>query len=110
LHLGGLGIRDLCRQGADLLILAGPTMDLDGPVAIFRWPDGTVQAEEAMVFTTGLQRVLDVPFGQGVDHAEGMTLFSQGADQAQSVLVVYDASAAHRKKGTTAVVADLFCL
>ena len=110
LHLGGLGIRDLCRQGADLLILAGPTMDLDGPVAIFRWPDGTAQAEEAMVFTTGLQRVLEVPFGQGVDHAEGMTLFSQGADQAQSVLVVYDASAAHRKKGTTAVVADLFCL
>jgi hypothetical protein len=108
LHLGGLGIRDLCRQGADLLILAGPTMDLDGPVAIFRWPDGMAQAEEAMVFTTGLHKVLDVPFGQGVDHAEGMTLFSQGADQARSILVVYDAAAADRKKDATAMAADLF--
>jgi len=33
--LGGLGIRDLCIHGNDLLILAGPTMDLDGPVTIF---------------------------------------------------------------------------
>ena len=30
LELGGLGIRDLCVDGDDLLILAGPTMDLDG--------------------------------------------------------------------------------
>lgn len=110
LHLGGLGIRDLCKQGSDLLILAGPTMDIDGPVAIFRWPNGTAQAEEAMVFATGLQRVLDVPFGQGVDHAEGMTLFSPGADQALSILVVYDAAAADRKKDATAMAADLFCL
>lgn len=41
LHLGGLGIRDLCVHGHDLLILAGPTMELDGPVTIFRWPGGT---------------------------------------------------------------------
>ena len=45
LHLGGLGIRDLCRQGRDLLILAGPTMNIDGPVTIFRWPDGTEKKE-----------------------------------------------------------------
>ncbi|MNG03413.1 hypothetical protein D3C84_864920 [compost metagenome] len=28
--LNGLGFRDLCTSGDDLLILAGPTMDLDG--------------------------------------------------------------------------------
>ncbi len=28
----GLGIRELVIQGKDLLILAGPSMDLDGPV------------------------------------------------------------------------------
>ncbi len=108
LHLGGLGIRDLCRQGTDLFILAGPTMDIDGPVALYRWPDGTAQAEEAMVFATGLHKVFDVPFGLGVDHAEGMTLYAQGADQARSILVVYDAAAPHRKKGAGAMMADLF--
>lgn len=108
LHLGGLGIRDLCRQGGDLLILAGPTMDIDGPVAIFRWPDGTGQAEEAMVPTAGLERVLDVPYGQGVDHAEGMTLFSLHGDQASSFLVVYDSASTARQEGRDTVVADLF--
>ena len=48
LHLGGLGIRDLCAQGTDLLILAGPTMDLDGPVTVFRWPGGTAPGGEAV--------------------------------------------------------------
>jgi hypothetical protein len=37
LALGGLGVRDLCPHGPDLLVLAGPTMDLDGPVHVFRW-------------------------------------------------------------------------
>ena len=40
LDLGGLGVRDLCLDGDDLLILAGPTMDLDGPVTVFRWRGG----------------------------------------------------------------------
>ena len=30
LDLRGLGVRDLCRHGNDLLVLAGPTMELDG--------------------------------------------------------------------------------
>lgn len=37
LDLDGLGVRDLCPSGDDLLVLAGPTMDLDGPVRIYRW-------------------------------------------------------------------------
>jgi len=108
LHLGGLGIRDLCRQGSDLLILAGPTMDIDGPVTIFRWPDGTTQAEEGMVPTAGLERVLDVPYGQGVDHAEGLTLFSLSGDQASSFLVVYDSASAARQVGGGTMTADIF--
>jgi len=39
LDLGGLGVRDLCRDGDDVLVLAGPTMDLDGPVRVYRWRD-----------------------------------------------------------------------
>ena len=40
LDLDGLGVRDLCPDGDDLLVLAGPTMDLDGPVRIYRWHGG----------------------------------------------------------------------
>ena len=42
LNLGGLGIRDLLVLGDDLLILAGPTMALDGACAIWRWKKGAV--------------------------------------------------------------------
>lgn len=110
LHLGGLGIRDLCVQGADLLILAGPTMDLDGPVTIFRWPNGTDPKGECGVPASELERVMDVPYGQGVDHAEGMTLFSPDGGTARSLLVVYDAASKHRQSGKSTVAADVFPL
>jgi hypothetical protein len=110
LHLGGLGIRDLCAQGSDLLILAGPTMDLDGPVTIFRWPDGTGPKGENVVPASELQRVLDVPYGQGRDHAEGMTLFSPDGGKARSLLVVYDSASESRKLGESTVAADVFHL
>jgi hypothetical protein len=110
LHLGGLGIRDLCVQGADLLILAGPTMDLDGPVTVFRWPGGTDPEGEDVVPASGLERVLDVPYGQGVDHAEGMTLFSPDGGTARSLLVVYDSASESRQVGESTVAADVFPL
>jgi Protein of unknown function (DUF3616) len=110
LHLGGLGIRDLCAQGADLLILAGPTMELDGPVTIFRWPGGTEPEGEQVVPAGELERVLDVPYGQGVDHAEGMTLFSPDGGKARSLLVVYDSASESRQVGESTVAADVFLL
>jgi Protein of unknown function (DUF3616) len=110
LYLGGLGIRDLCAQGSDLLILAGPTMDLDGPVAVFRWPGGAEPEGETVVPASELERVLDVPYGQGVDHAEGMTLFSPDGGRAHSLLVVYDSASESRQSGGSAVAADVFPL
>jgi uncharacterized protein DUF3616 len=110
LYLGGLGIRDLCAQGSDLLILAGPTMDLDGPVAVFRWPGDAEPGGENVVPASELERVLDVPYGQGVDHAEGMTLFSSDGGRAHSLLVVYDSASESRQSGGSAVAADVFPL
>jgi hypothetical protein len=110
LHLGGLGIRDLCAQGCDLLILAGPTLDLDGPVTIFRWPGGTEPKGASVVPTSELERVLDVPYGQGVDHAEGMALFSPDGGKARSLLVVYDSASEDRQVGASTVAADVFLL
>lgn len=115
IQLDGLGIRDLCVHGQDLLILAGPTMELDGPVKLFRWPGGANSPREAAVCRDGLELLGAIPYGQGdeagKDHAEGITLLAGDGDQAQSLLVVYD-SAAPRRQGTEAetVRADIFAL
>jgi Protein of unknown function (DUF3616) len=110
LHLGGLGIRDLCAQGTDLLILAGPTMELDGPVTVFRWPGGTDPQGEQVVPASELEPVLEVPYGQGVDHAEGMTLFSPDGGTVRSLLVVYDSASERRQLGESTVAVDVFPL
>lgn len=108
--LHGLGVRDLCRSGDDLLILAGPTMDLDGPVTVFRWRGGFNADEESVVFADQLETVLEVPFGQGDDHAEGMCLFDAGGQGGEVLLIVYDSAAEGRKHGEADVEADLFSL
>ncbi|HSH73112.1 MAG TPA: DUF3616 domain-containing protein [Methylophilaceae bacterium] len=115
LDLGGLGIRDICVQDSDLLILAGPTMSLDGPVTIFRWPGGaeaksTGIKNESVVTAETLQHVMDVPYGKGVDHAEGITLFSQMNGKASSLLVVYDSASESRQLSESSAVADVFSL
>ncbi len=110
LQLGGLGIRDICAQDSDLLILAGPTMDLDGPVTVFRWPGGTKPKGESIIPVNELVRVLDVPYGQGVDHAEGMTLYSPDGTAAHSLLIVYDSASEIRQVGKSTVLADVFPL
>lgn len=110
LQLGGLGIRDLCIHGSDLLILAGPTMDLDGPVTVFRWRNGITPEQRSMVPASELERVMDLPFGQGVDHPEGITLLSSDQGGSQSLLVVCDAAAPSRQMEGGILVADVFPL
>lgn len=104
--LNGLGIRDLCVDGNDLLILAGPTMDLDGPVQVYRWTNGVNLREN--VFSNP-DFVQDVPYGNREDHAEGMTLF-QDVVGIPSLLVVYDSPAKTRLVGDSGVIADVFKL
>ncbi len=108
LQLGGLGIRDLCVQDSDILILAGPTMEIDGPVTIFKWAGGaTAQKEECVVTADELEQLIDVPYGQGVDHAEGMTLFSTDGETAHSLLIVYDSASESRQLKEHTTVADI---
>lgn len=106
IYLNGLGIRDLCLAGEDLLILAGPTMDLDGPVRVYRLENGVNLPENAL---SKPPQILEIPFGNGDDHAEGMTLFTDNAET-PSILVVYDSPAAERLPGVGDVIADVFKL
>ncbi|MGZ8918006.1 MAG: DUF3616 domain-containing protein [Methylobacter sp.] len=111
LQLGGLGVRELCVHGDNLLILAGPTMDLDGPVTVFLWPNGARSKEEAVVSANDLERLLDIPYGQGVDHAEGMALLTPAdGGKPRSILVVYDVPSVNRQFGESTLAADVFRL
>ncbi len=114
LNLNGRGIRDLCVYGSGLLILAGPTSSLPGPMAIFRWPGGAQPDQEALVFNEALPKVLQLPFSRrqhaGQDQAEGLALFTPDDDPERQVLVMYDATARRRQRKPNAVEADLFAL
>lgn len=106
IYLNGLGIRDLCLDGEDLLILAGPTMDLDGPVRVLKIENGVNISENVL---SKPEIIKEIPYGNGDDHAEGMTLFTD-CTQTRSILILYDSPAEARLQGDSDVVADVFAL
>lgn len=109
LDLDNLGVRDLCRDGDDLLVLAGPTMGLDGPVRVYRWRDAANGRDQEIVASSHLSVAVELPFGNGVDHAEGITVFSPDGEPVQ-LLVVYDSPSDDRLKqgdGTLTILAEL---
>ncbi|MBL8660238.1 MAG: DUF3616 domain-containing protein [Rhodospirillales bacterium] len=110
--LDGLGIRDLAFADGALLILAGPTMDLDGPVRLYRWPMPLEAGDGAVITHDRLEVVFDMPYGDGVDHAEGIALLDEGPDAGRrEILVVHDSPAPDRLHGDgTAIDADVFSL
>ena len=105
LDLDGLGVRDLCPDGDDLLVLAGPTMDLDGPVRIYRWREAYRVAMPAVVRGEVLTRELEITYGEGDDHAEGMGLIGRPDDKL--AMIVFDSPAAIRLTDDGAVIADV---
>ncbi|WP_427156923.1 DUF3616 domain-containing protein [Aliinostoc sp. HNIBRCY26] len=104
--LNGLGIRDLCWDGEDLLILAGPTMDLDGIVQVYRLKNGVNLQENVM---NNPEFVQEIPHGNRTDKAEGITLFSEITNE-PSLLVVYDSPAENRLVDDSGVLADVLRL
>ncbi|MGH1395154.1 MAG: DUF3616 domain-containing protein [Trichormus sp.] len=104
--LNGLGIRDLCWNGEDLLILAGPTMDLDGSVQVYRLKNGVNLPENVLHSPEFVQ---EIPHGQRNNRAEGITIFSDISGFA-SLLVVYDSPAPERLVDESSVIADVFRL
>jgi hypothetical protein len=110
LELGGLGVRDLCPDGDDLLVLTGPTMALSGPTRVHRWR-GAATARTArigpVVRAADLPVELVVPHGDGDDHAEAVTVVGAGPHDPQGrLLVVYDAPAPARRPWADTLLAD----
>lgn len=107
LQMDGLGVRDLYFQNSDLLILAGPSMDLDGPVRVFRWRNAALTQQESFLSSEQLQTVLNLPYGDGNDHPEGMSLFcTKHADP--SLIIVNDSASPQRQISPSTLLADLF--
>ncbi|MCI0755455.1 DUF3616 domain-containing protein [Teichococcus vastitatis] len=109
LDTGGLGIRDLRRDGVDLLLLVGPTMALQGTAHVLRWRDALGDEKEGMVPTSRLTLLKDLPYRREANHPEGLEHWPDGG--AGALLVVYDAPGPERlDTGSRTVQADVLHL
>lgn len=109
--LNGLGVRELCFNGEDLIVLAGPTMTLSGAMRVFRLKGILGREGDSITGQDGgdLEVLFDLPFKVGADNAEGLSLFPYfGAEN--SLLVVYDSPDARRMVEGNAIFADIFRL
>jgi hypothetical protein len=110
-ELNGMGIRELCILDDDMIILAGPTMDLEGAMEIFRLHD-VLDLEENSITSQAsddLEGIFYLPFTLGTDHAEGLALLP-ALGQPHGLLVVYDSPDPVRVQAADAVFADVFSI
>lgn len=106
-HLQGMGIRELDAFHDDLLILAGPTMDCDGTIALYRIEGGLPDEKESITYHDEITRLTNVTLGHetefGTEKAEGLVLTEN--DQ---LMVVYDTPSEDRKQDEGDTYADIF--
>ena len=107
--LNGLGVRELCLDGEDMIILGGATMALDGLMRVFCLK-GILNRDGDTMDSAGskdLEILFDLPFTLGCDRAEGLTLFPC-LGESDSLLVVYDTPSPTRKIEPNAIYGDVF--
>ena len=104
-------MRELCWNGEDLIVLAGPTMTLSGAMRVFRLKGILGRSGDSITGQDGgdLEVLFDLPFKVGTDNAEGLSLFPYLGGQ-NSLLVVYDSPDAGRMVEKNAILADVFRL
>lgn len=109
--LDGLGVRELCFYGEDLIVLGGPTMSLDGALRVFRWKNALQRSGDTICGQDSgeLEVLFDLPIKVGTDHAEGLALFPC-LGYSNSLLVVYDSPDESRKPRPREIFADVFRL
>jgi hypothetical protein len=108
-HLQGMGIRELAVREGNIYILAGPTMDCDGTMVIWRLKNGFPEKNSLHTpESSELERVMDVVLASeteyGKDKAEGLCPLS-----GNEMLVVYDSPSESRlQEEEHQVLADVF--
>lgn len=111
LDLNGLGIREICLDGDDLIVLAGPTLDVDGGMKMFRLT-GVFEREGDTIIAqdeTSLKLLFELPFKLGSDRGEGLALMPC-LGQPNSLLVLYDSPDPGRVVNNDSVFGDVFRL
>jgi hypothetical protein len=88
LDLGGLGVRDLCHDGKDVLILAGPVTSTGGPFRLFRWRPKRRSKQPKLLHQWKLKQ----------ENPEGICVLERGGQR--GLLVLHD-SPKERVKGST---------
>ncbi len=106
IDLRGMGIRELnIDKKGDLYLLAGPTMDLDGTISIYRVNGGLPDQHGSV--THKPERLFDVARGaeleHGADKAEGMAFVEGG-----HILITYDSPVEERFEGKNGVWMDCY--
>lgn len=111
LELDGLGIRELQFHGDDLLILAGPTMAVEGTMQLFclRGALGHDDDSLSSAASGALRPLFVLPFVFGADHAEGLACLPC-LNEESALMILYDAPSAARRVGPGALYADIFRL
>ncbi len=109
--LDGLGIRELLLHDDDLLILAGPTMRVEGAMKLFRLADALSHEEDSLSSSDSgdLELVSVFPFTLGSDHAEGLACLPC-LNQKDALLIVYDSPNPVRFANSSGLFADIFRL
>jgi hypothetical protein len=110
-NLNGLGVRELCIRGKDIIILAGPTMDLEGEMQIFCWKKACKNLDNCIHSQDNgdIVPLFDLPFTIGSDHAEGLALYSYTEDN-DSLMVFYDSPDKSRIRKEKQIFVDVFRL
>ena len=107
INLHGMGIRELDAFNDDLLILAGPTMNSDGTIALYRINGGLPDEKESITYHDQVERLVNVTLGHeteyGTEKAEGLVLTDD-----HRLMVVYDTPCEARKPGEDDTYADIF--
>ncbi len=86
---GGLGIRDLARDGDSLLIIAGPVADATGPFRLFRWtPQRTKAVQPAQLL---------FQWPAGTEKPEGLCVTERGGKR--GAVILYDNPGGSRIQG-----------
>ncbi len=106
LDLGGAGIRDLCLAGRDLLILTGPPMRGKGTSQVRRWKNALAQNREQMLREARLPTLLELPYREKKDHAEGIAILGQKGHRLW-LIVIYDSVRKDRRLAPAAMRATV---
>ena len=104
----GLGARDMKFDGKDLLIIAGPTMSLNGPIKLFRWKNAALAGKTSIHRRSSVELVGDLPRAENRekehDRAEGLVSLAHAP---KSWLLIHDRPAPWRIKGPHLYRADV---